>query len=190
LENEDTFAWDEVRVGDDDRSLVLSGVHDPPWASAPGTVWAFSRVHVKETPEAVSVRLDLVERAKGDPGALPANDARREVPVLLERPLGGRVVVDGCAHLVEPQPKPGSPPKADLWHRVRQAGPQTLVVYWAGGPFFPLDHVALEWTDDTLFVTVWRYGGGGRLSGQYQAAIVNLDQPLGDRRIADGASRK
>jgi hypothetical protein len=179
-----------VHVGEDDRTLTLSGIHDPPWASAPGTVWALSRVDVREMAEAVSVVVNLVERRRGDPDALPANDPRREVPVMLSRPLDGRVVVDGCAHLVSPEPKPGPAPRASPWHRIRQADPGRLVVYWEGGASFPLDHVSLDWTDDTLFVTVWTYGGGGRLAGRYTVTIVNLDRPLGERRIADGASRK
>jgi hypothetical protein len=188
--NEDHFLWDEVRVGEDDRTLILTGVHDPPWASAPGTVWAFSRVDVKEMAEAVSVVVNLAERRRGDPDALPANDPRREVPVVLERPLGGRVVFDGCARLVEPEPRSAARRESAAWDRVCLAGPRTVVVYWHGGPSSPLDHVSLEWTDDTLFLTVWRYGGGGRMIGQYQATIVHLDRPLGDRRIADGTSRK
>jgi hypothetical protein len=185
-ENEQTFAWETVSVGHDELSLTLGGVHSSPWASSSGTWWAFSRAIVKETDAVVCVRLFLVERPPGTPGAMRSGDPRRQIPVALECPLRGRVVVDGCATLVEAHPRGTRPPKPDAWHRIHQAGERTLVVYWRGGRSFPLDHVSADWRDDALFVTVWVYGGGGRLAGAYYATVVHLDRPVGGRRIVDG----
>jgi hypothetical protein len=186
-ENEQAFAWEEVSVGADDQSLTLRRVHSAPFRSSSGTRWAFSRAIVEETDDAVCVRVILVERAPGTADAMRSGDPRRQVPVVLERPLAGRVVVDGCARLVRAQPRRTKPPKAAAWHRVRRADDHTLIVYWHGGPSFPLDHVSTGWESDKLVVTVWVAGGGGRLAGAYYATIVHLDRPIGARRVVDGA---
>ena len=188
-ENEEVDAWDEVVVGDDDRTLTLRGIHPGPWAQAPGTWWAFSRVEVKWTDEAVSVQLMSVERPAGYPQAMLEGDRSREETVVLDRPVAGRVVVDGCARLVQPRPAAGVPPERTAWDRIRRVDDRTLVVYWSGGTHFPLDHVSTEWGDGAVVLTVWIFGGGGRLSGSYDATIVRLDQPLGERQVLDGAGR-
>jgi hypothetical protein len=176
-----------VSVGPDDRTLTLSGVHSAPFGTSSGTRWSFSRTLVDETEEAVRVRVLLVERPRGTAGAMRSGDPQREVEVVLERPLAGRVVVDGCAHLAQVAPRGARPPKPTVWHRVREADDRTLVVYWHGGKSFPLDHVSTDWRDGELVVTVWVAGGGGRLAGAYYATIVRLDRPVGGRRIVDGA---
>lgn len=83
-QNEQTFAWENVSVGADDRTLTLSGVHSAPFGTSSGTRWAFSRTIVEETDEAVCVRVILVERALGAPaasllvGQTNARSSRRE----------------------------------------------------------------------------------------------------------------
>jgi hypothetical protein len=186
-ENEQTFAWEEVSVGADDQSLTLTGVHSAPYGSSSGTWWTFSRAIVEETDEAVRVRVIMVERRRGTPGAMRSGDPVREIPVILPGPLAGRVVVDGCARLVQAQPDDATAPRPTAWHRVRQADDHTLVVYWHGGRSFPLDHVSAGSRDGDLVVTVWVRGGGGRLAGAYYATIVHLEHPVAGRRIIDGA---
>jgi hypothetical protein len=65
-----------------------------------------------------------------------------------------------------------------------------VVVYWQGGAL-DLDHVSTEWRPDELVLTVWLSTPHEaiRAYGQYQAAIVRLDRPLGDSQITDGAPR-
>jgi hypothetical protein len=176
-----------VSVAPDDRTLTLSGVHSAPFGTSSGTRWAFSRTIVEETDQAVRVRAILVERPRGTAGAMRSGDPRREIQVVLQRPLAGRVVVDGCARIAQAQPRRATPPKPNAWHRVHQSDDHTLVVYWNGGKSFPLDHVSTDWRDGELILTVWVAGGGGRLAGAYYATIVRLDRAVGGRRIVDGA---
>ena len=81
---------------------------------------------------------------------------------------GGRVVIDGCARLLAPDPAAGDLPAACEWDRIRRVDDRTLVVYWSGGAYFPLDHVSTEWKRRTLVLTVWIYGGGGPAAGAVQ----------------------
>jgi hypothetical protein len=140
---------------------------------------------VEATDEAVSVRVLLVEQHGPATGALRFDDPARRVRVVLDEPLRGRPVVDGCARLVAPRPDPAQPPILEPFHRLRRADERTLIVYWRGGPYVPLDHVSTEWRDHSLLLGVWLYGGMAPASGAYEAAIVRLDRPLGDRKIRD-----
>jgi hypothetical protein len=184
------FAWDDVRVAADGRSLRLSGIHSAPWTASGDTWWVFSRIVIEETDKAVCVRVLLMECGANDPGAMRSGDPRREVRCVLDRALGGRTVIDGCARLVEPHPSATPRPKPKAWHRIRQADDQTLIVYWNGGPSFPLDHVSADWGAGALYVTVWLRGGGGRLAGQYQATIVRLDRSIDGLPVLDGARQR
>jgi hypothetical protein len=180
--NEQTASWDRVAIEDDDRALTLTKIHSPPWAGGGRTWWATAGTTVETSPEAVSVRVLLEERAEKGPDAMRFDDPARAVRVVLDEPLRGRPVIDGSAHLIAPEPDPSHPPELVPFDRIQRADDRTLVVYWYGGPYFPLDHVSTDWRLGALVLGVWIYGGGGPASGQYQAAIVRVPRPLGRRR--------
>jgi hypothetical protein len=181
--NEELFAWDRVAVADDDRTLTFSGIHAPEWIAGPHpTRWGFSRVEFEPSDDAVGARVWLVEQRPNEPDALDGDDPHRTVTAKLGRPLAGRIVYDHCAWLRTPQAEASSKAVRRRWQRVQRAGERALVVYWedAGGDV--LDHVSVEWSPDELLLGVWVIPSS-RMSATYNATIVRLDRPLGDRRI-------
>jgi hypothetical protein len=197
--NEEVASWDEVSVASDDRTLTLKRIQHPPWARSSGTWWATAGTEVEASDEAVSVRVVLAEQSARGPDALAFDDRSREVRVVLDEPLGGRPVVDGCAKLVAPR-RGGPDASAELrrYHKVMKADVRTLIVYWHGGSHVPLHHISMEWRPEALVVGVWLDGGTGTAvpegeylavaaEGQYQAAIVQLDRPLGRLMVLDRA---
>jgi hypothetical protein len=184
-EHEEVDAWDEVSVGEDDRTLTFSGLHPTPWARSPGSWWVFSRAITRFHDDAVSVCIRKLRRPAGTPGAALEGDPEHSVQVVLSEPLRGRAVVDGRATLSRPEPSEGVRAERQRWERVCVQG-DWLVVYWHGLAVYPLDHVSLEWTDDELRVAVWNAGRPGKLAGRYRVAVVPLDRPLGDRKIRRG----
>jgi hypothetical protein len=190
--NEELFGWNRVEVARDDRTLTFGAIHAPPWIAGPSpTRWAFSRVEFERLEGAVAARVWLIERRPGEPDALGGDDPRREVTATLPEPLEKRVVLDGCAKLMTPVTVPRSDAAAESWDRVRAADEHTVVVYWEGGAL-DLDHVSTEWSPDELVLTVWLSTPDEVIPayGQYQAAIVRLDRPLGGRQIRDGAAAR
>lgn len=188
--DEETFAWDAVEVADDDRTITISGIRWPSHFTAPGTWWRYPRAEFEENGEAVRVLLVMAECAKKDPGALPGDDPFRRVTVELPSPLDGRVLLDGHVQLEHPNRGRVGRLEAQLWDRVQRVDERRLVVYRRGGGLSPLSHVALEWEDDELILTLWVGMLGGKVSGGSTAAtIVTLDRDLGEREIVDGAHR-
>jgi hypothetical protein len=185
--NEQICAWDDVVVENGGRSLTLSGLHSPPWASSHDTWWGFARAEVEELDAAAVVRVVFVQLGHLSPTALRFDDPTRRVTVELNDALRGRPVIDGSARLVTPRPDSRHPPLLRSFDRISRADERTLVVYWHGGPYLPLDHISTEWENDSVVIGVWLYGGPAKMSGQYQATIVGLDRPLGGREIRDRA---
>jgi hypothetical protein len=93
-------------------------------------------------------------------------------------------------------PRPGM---ADLhpvgWHRATARGATVLVRFWSGvEPCYVLDHV--EVVESSRRVVITLYEGHDPHAGdvacieiaQLKAVEVQLDRPLGDRRLVDGSS--
>lgn len=101
-----------------------------------------------------------------------------------------RFLLDGHVQLEHPNRGRVGRLEAQLWDRVQRVDERRLVVYRRGGGVSPLSHVALEWEDDELILTLWVGMLGGKVSGGSTAAtIVTLDRDLGEREIVDGAHR-
>jgi hypothetical protein len=181
------FSWDAVEVGDDDRTLVLKSIHSPMVWSDDDAWFNGGRADVSYGEDALGVLLWLSECRRDDPGAARADDASREVPIALDEPVAGRVPYDGCYRLVEPKGPGQGRSKPCRWEKVQVAGPSTLVVYWHGG-MGQLDRIAAEVADDAVFITVLEEWAS-RMAGRSKAALVHLEEPLGERRIRRGQAR-
>jgi hypothetical protein len=186
VRDEAHFSWDEVEVGDDDRSLVLRSIHSPSVWSDPDAWFNGGRADLRYTDRAVGVLLWLPECRRDDRGAARADDPSREVRIALAEPLAGRVPYDGSFNLVEPQGPATGHSDPTVWEKVQVAGPATLVVYWSGAASGPLDRIDVEQTDTVVHLTVLEQSVG-KLAGQSKAAIVQLDEPLAGRKIRDGS---
>jgi hypothetical protein len=182
------FSWDEVEVGQDDRTLTLRAIHSPPVWSAPDVWFRFGRAQVSYEARAVRVLLLLEECGADEPGAYLADDPAREVEVVLDEPLAGRVPVDGGYRFVEPEGAGRGRSEAVQPIKVQQAPPSSLVVYWLGG-MAPLDRIDVDERDDAVVLKVWEQPVG-KLAGVSKAARVDLARPLGERWLLDGTPSK
>jgi hypothetical protein len=135
----------------------------------------------------VRVLLWLAECKRDDPGAARGNDPSREVRIVLDQPLAGRVPYDGCYGLVEPAGRGQGRSGPCRWDKVQIAGPSSLVVYWFGG-MGQLDRVEAEHTDDSVFITVIEERAR-RMAGRSKAALVHLDEPLRGRQVRRGTAQ-
>jgi hypothetical protein len=90
--------------------------------------------------------------------------------------------------LVQARPRP--------WDRVEVTGPRTLLVHFTGGveACYGLARVDVRYGADAVTVTLFE----GRVPGDLycievavaKAVRVELDEPLGDREVVDGAALK
>jgi hypothetical protein len=164
-------------------------IHSPgAWSNSAGW-YNRARADVSYADEAVSVLLYLSECRSEDPGAARTNDPSREVRITLDESLAGRVVIDGVHGLVVPEGPLVRRSDPTRWQRVDRWDAKTLVVYWFGGASHPLDRIEAEFDEGALVITVLEQGAG-RLAGMEKAAIVRLDEPVGDRVLRDGALGK
>ena len=188
-DGEGHFSWDEVEVGDDDRTLTLRKIHPPARWSDPSAWFNGGRADVSFGDEGVRVLLWLPECRRGDPGAARQDDPSREVRITLDEPLRGRVPYDGVYGLVEPEGPGKRRSDEQRWNKVQVVDDRTLVVYWFGAAHYPLDRVDVDYGRRAITLTVLEQPAG-RLAGGYKAALVRLDEPIAGRKIKDGASAR
>jgi hypothetical protein len=175
-----------VELGSDDRTLTLRSIHSPPNWSDADAWFSGGRADVWYEDEAIRVLLWLRRCGPTDAGAARTNDPAREVEIVLDEPVAGRVVIDGVHGLVAHEGPLARRSVAKRWSRAYPWDPERVVVYWFGGASMPLDRIEIEYGDDALTLTLFEQSGG-RLAGVYKATIVHLAEPLGAREIRDGA---
>jgi hypothetical protein len=186
VRDEGHFSWDEVEVGEDDRSLLLKSIHTPAHWGDPDAWFHGGRADIAYGEEAVTLLLWLAECREHHLDAARADDPSRQVRIKLDEPLAGRVVVDGVHKLVVPQGGTGRRPDPIRWTRVLVWDPYTLIVYWFGALHGPLDRIDVELGNRAVKLTVLEQPVG-KLAGQDKAAIVRLEEPLAGRKVQHGA---
>ncbi len=110
-------------------------------------------------------------------------------------PVDNSPVPDGSPSYTEPQPGQDDL-RAIAWdnYRVKDDGNTLYVKYWSGvEPCNVLDHVDVEYTSDEVIVTVWEGSSPTDKNtacieiAVLKTTIVELDEPLGDRKVVDGS---
>lgn len=135
------------------------------------------------------------------PGSVPRGPTPTCVPALPEQPTAELPVCEpGSGPTGEPaivEPQPGAvDPKPLAWESAEAVGDRStlMVAFYSGvAPCTVLDRVEVAETGETVVVTLFSGTAPGAQRktciaiAQYQAVEVELDGPLGDREVVDGA---